>query len=497
MSRIQKLILSVELAILGGCVLYAQTSITFPQETGNNTSACAAAGNPSYCNGAFTGFSTNSGNTNAQTKVVDPAPGHVSSVKLSALMYPGFNGQFLCEYQPWFDNTGGFNGHKDIFYDESDSATAQGQDDAMLRAGCNINFIDWYGSNDPNQSFNLAVSNQIFSDITRRSLTLKLGILEDKGAVKGLCDPSSTLALEESCIVSNLIKDMDYINGHYVGSFYWMDGGDPVVGYFGSRHDFAKDIPDADWNSMWQQVQAHTNAYAKPFKYIFQFGSFSDPSITNGEYAWPQPVTFINTNSQTQFWWCSPTGTACSGYLDYFYDQGKANSSKLTVGAIYKGFDDSNASWGGNRIIAQQCGQVLLKTANEVTINGDFSSTHQIPYMQVATWNDYEEGTEVETGIDNCYTITDSVNQTAKTVNWTLHANNSYAATSTVHHFTVYYENPNDSTKTLHVLATNISRTTTSYSLANVPTGTWNIYVEMVGEPLILDRMSNASSYTH
>jgi hypothetical protein len=77
-------------------------------------------------------------------------------------------------------------------------------------------------------------------------------------------------------------------------------------------------------------------------------------------------------------------------------------------------------------------------------------------------------------------------------MNWTLHANNSYAVASTIHH-----ENPTDSNKTLNVLATNISRTTTSFSLANVPTGTWNIYVEMVGEPLILDRMSNASTYNH
>jgi hypothetical protein len=121
-------------------------------------------------------------------------------------------------------------------------------------------------------------------------------------------------------------------------------------------------------------------------------------------------------------------------------------------------------------IVSYSVNQYSSNTANEVTIHGGFGSTHQISYMQVATWNDYEAGSEVETGIDNCYTITDSVTQSAKTMNWTLHANNSYAVTSTIHH-----ENPNDSNKTLNVLATNISRTTTSYSLANVPTGTWNI----------------------
>jgi hypothetical protein len=495
----RKMVIALAGGFLFGAIgAYGQTGVTYPQETGNNTSACAAAGNPSYCNEAFPGFKTNANNKSAQTQTVAPPPGHVSNVKLSALMYSGFTGKFLCEYQAWFDNISPYNGHKDIGYDENTQATVTKQDSVMIAAGCNINFVDFYGTNDSSQTFNLNSTINVFKDVSGRSgAPLKLGILEDAGAVRGICS-GMTLSAEESCIVSNIEKDMDYINTNWAGSAaFWTDGGNPVIGFFGAGGSFNPAIPDADWNTMWQEIQTHTNAYAKPFKYVFQFGSFSDPSITSGEYGWPQPVTFVNSNPQTQYWWCSPTGTACSGYLDYFYDQGKANPTKLTIGLIYKGFDDSNASWGSNRIVAQQCGQILLKTAGEVTIHGDFGTGNQLPYVQVATWNDYEEGTEVETGIDNCYTISDSVNQSAKTVSWTLNANNSYASISTVHHFTIYYENPSDQTQTLHVLATNISPSTTSYSLANVPTGTWNIYVEMVGQPLILDRMSNASSYTN
>jgi len=30
-----------------------------------------------------------------------------------------------------------------------------------------------------------------------------------------------------------------------------------------------------------------------------------------------------------------------------------------------------------------------------------------------------------------------------------------------------------------------------------VPTGTWTVYVEMVGQPLMINRMSNTVTYIH
>ena len=41
-----------------------------------------------------------------------------------------------------------------------------------------------------------------------------------------------------------------------------------------------------------------------------------------------------------------------------------------------------------------------------------------LPFFQVATWNDYDEGTEIETGIDNCISAL-SASVTGTTVNWT------------------------------------------------------------------------------
>src|SRR5437870_13350049 len=99
-------------------------------------------------------------------------------------------------------------------------------------------------------------------------------------------------------------------------------------------------------------------------------------------------------------------------YLDRLYSTGLNH----LIGALWKGFDNNNASWGSNRVIAQQCGQVLLKTANE--ISKYFGGSNQIPYVQVVTWNDHEEGTAVEDSIDNCYTLHSSI--TGSLLTWSL-----------------------------------------------------------------------------
>jgi len=236
-------------------------------------------------------------------------------------------------------------------------------------------------------------------------------------------------------------------------------------------------------------VKAHTDAYAVPFKFIFQFGSFTTAPYDNGRFGWVQPPAYSSTN---QFWWGS-NSNASPVYLDTLYSAGVSHPSQLTIGSLYKGFDDNNASWSGNRVIAEQCGQVLLKSANE--ISKYFGGANpQIPYVQVITWNDYEEGTAVEDGVDNCYTVNASLN--ANSLAWTLNASDpTYASTSTVHHFNVYFA---DAGNNLYPAALNLPVTAAALDLTSiVPAGSWNIYVEMVGQPLIINRMSNAVTLIH
>jgi len=78
------------------------------------------------------------------------------------------------------------------------------------------------------------------------------------------------------------------------------------------------------------------------------------------------------------------------------------------MGSSYKGFNDSDASWGKGRVIDQQCGHTWLATFAEA--GRFYSAAHQLPALIIPTWNDYEEGTEIETGIDNCVDVKASIN---------------------------------------------------------------------------------------
>ncbi len=443
-------------------------------------------------------------------------------------MYPGFNGKFLCEYQPWFNSQGNNEGHLNVGYDENLSQTVVGQDNYMVGVGCNINFVNFYGTTDSHHGFDKATTDQVYSDIKKRS-DLQFAVLEDVGAFKTAClnlDESAT----KSCIVGGLEQDMDYIHANYAtstSSHYWMDQGSFVVGYFGTCADFpalnCTGEPPVDWEYIWTQVNNYvnvTNSYE--FKFIFEFGKFDTPgqsdfqtpSITAGEYGWPQPIAGYNSsNSSTQFCWGNGSETPnCTQYLDTLYCDtvhgsgcsGQWSSSgQITVGILYKGFDDTHASWGKDRIIAQQCGQVLIDTANEMGQWFQNNSQYTLPYVQVATWNDYEEGTEVETGINNCYSV-QNVAIVGQNLQWNLVSSDSNANLDTVHHFTVWWSPYTDPNQTLHVGATNISATSTSMSIPisdlslpdPSPDYKLNLYVEMVGMPLIINQVSGAVTCT-
>ena len=135
---------------------------------------------------------------------------------------------------------------------------------------------------------------------------------------------------------------------------------------------------------------------------------------------------------------------------------------------------------------AQQCGRTLLNTAE--LVSRFFDSSRPLEWLGVPTWNDYEEGSEVETGIDNCYTVSASI--TGHHLTWESQSASSNPTPATVDHFTVYYA---DRRNLLYMAQDNIPVNVNSLDLERlVPAGSWNIYVRMVGKPLFMNRISAA-----
>ncbi len=90
-------------------------------------------------------------------------------------------------------------------------------------------------------------------------------------------------------------------------------------------------------------------------------------------------------------------------YLKYFYSRVNEFDKEydFVSGGVWPGFDDrKNTSWGGNRLISRQDTKVYNNTWNYVH---DYKGRLPMKYVVIETWNDWNEGTEIEPSVENGY----------------------------------------------------------------------------------------------
>jgi len=256
-------------------------------------------------------------------------------------------------------------------------------------------------------------------------------------------------------------------NTFFSSPSYARSNGRPVLMEFGMET-----IP-GDIN--WDQVKKQTPG--NPI-WIHRNASGFKKTKSGGAFAWLQNQ---QKHKMTAGWDGSP-------YLEDFYQNAKGAREMLAFGSVYKGFDDSVASWAppGGRHIEQRCGQTWLKTFD--VINKNFSASDPLPAMQLVTWNDYEEGTELETGIDNCVTVSAQVNSDVLT--WSI----SGGKENTIDHYTVFVSNDGQHLMPL----VEVEPGSRTLNLASFPLarGSYSIYVQAVGKASIRNQMSAAVSYS-
>jgi len=157
----------------------------------------------------------------------------------------------------------------------------------------------------------------------------------------------------------------------------------------------------------------------------------------------------------------------------------------VAVGAAFKGFNDTLASWGTDRVIDQDCGQTWIQSLNEI---GKFHSTgNQLPILQIPTWNDYEEGTAIEMGIDNCAFLAPS--QSGSTISWAVNGQEN-----TIDHYTVFISTDGQNLSPL----IDIAAGTHSVDLSKLQLSsntTYLVFVKAVGLPSIQNKMSPPIAY--
>ena len=408
-----------------------KATTTIAAETSNNTSAA---------NSFTTQTNNNLGATN------------ISKAPIRSLLYPGSTAKIYAHLVPWF----GFGDHMNVGYVSSDLLQVQKQVNDMLSRGIDGAIIDWYGRGESSKNFaSYDLATQTFMHQAELHPGFNFAIMHDAGALK-------TCAATVGCdVTQTLIDDLNYVNVTYSGStVYVTSGGRPVIYFFG-HEAYAID---------WTRVRA--GVAGNPM-FIFRNGSGFTKPQTSGAFSWVEPTTVSATNLMA------------INYLDNYYKTALGFPAEYSTGSGYKGFNDTLALWGTDRIVDQQCGQTWLQTVAEA--GKYYSSVKQMLGIQLVTWNDYEEGSEIESGIDNCVTVSATVAGTV--ASWTI-----TGQMNTVDHFTVFASQDGANLMWL----ADVPTTTSSLNLASfsLNSGNYIVFVKAVGKASLTNKISSGVQVT-
>jgi hypothetical protein len=393
---------------------------TLSEQTSNNTSAANA-------------FSTQSNGNLGAT--------NVSKLDTRSLLYPGSTTKIFAHLVLWF----GRSDHMNVGYSSTDPLQVKRQITEMISRGIDGVVMVWYG---PNNSIDRAA--QLVMKEAEMHPGFTFAIMVDHGAIEW-----------DSCTGCNpqeaLIAQLQYVEQIYFPSpAYLRIGGQPVVTNFDIDLFY-----NMDWNAVKRALQT-TPAF------IFQNSSGFSHAVSDGAYSWVKPTT----------------ADYGMNYLTDFYSTGTKFSNEATVGAAYKGFNDTLASWGMHRIMGQQCGQTWLQTFSE--INKLYDSTNQLSAMQLVTWNDYEEGTEIESGIDNCVSLAATLSGTS--LQWSIKGDEN-----TVDHYTVYVSA--DGQNLMQLGDQGIGSHSLEMCSYALPSGNYTLYVQAAGKASLKNQISGPVLY--
>jgi PKD repeat protein len=297
------------------------------------------------------------------------------------------------------------------------------------------------------------------SEAESRGGQFVFAIMEDVGAL------NKCAATTGCSVTQQLISDLTYAYNTYETSpAYMTNNGHPLV-YFFSVDKYA-----IDWSMVRQSVPGD------PY-FIFQGSSGFTHTQSNGSFSWIQ----VNTSNSDD------EGLS---YLDSFYSTAQNYPSSLTIGSAYTGFNNSLAPWLGTaapKVMKQHCGQTWIDSFGRA--GNRYSTSKQLYAIQLVTWNDYEEGTEIESGIDNCIAV--SAATSGSTLTWAL---SGQGKENTIDHYTVFISNDGQNLMPVG----DVPSGTHSFDLSKLGLAqgsTWQLYVKATGLPSIHNQMSSAVTY--
>src|SRR5215469_4749695 len=228
------------------------------------------------------------------------AAANVSKVDIHSLVYPGATTKVYAHLLLWF---GGSN-HMNVGYSSTDARQVHRQITDMISRGIDGVIIDWYG---PDNSIDQATKLVMMEAEAHPGFTF--AIMVDQGAIKW--DSCSGCSPQQA-----LVNQIRYVEQTYFPSpAYMTDAGKPVVTNFNI---------DLAYSINWDEVSASLSSHPA---LLFQNNDGFTHVLSEGSYSWVMPTT-------------SDYGI---GYLKGFYETGMPLQNEQTIGATYKGFNDTLA----------------------------------------------------------------------------------------------------------------------------------------------------------
>jgi hypothetical protein len=286
---------------------------------------------------------------------------------LVAMRAPEGSPMLLAIYQPWFGN----GEHINVGYSCHDPVVLRQQIARAKELNISGFVVNWYGERKPFEDQALTLLAR-----SANESGFKVAVQYDEAADRG------------GATTDVVITELQYLYDRHIGpkaggerEAYLRYGGRPVIFIFPKT-------AETDWN----RVRRETQSWAEPPLLIYKDQNEKFPGAFDGYYAWVQPG---------KGGWAADGSNWGEDYLDYFYKNMTTHfQDKIAVGAVWPGFDDSQAAWGNNRKMAYRCGKTFEDGLR--VFRKYYGTENAPPYLLIETWNDYEEGTAVERGISHC-----------------------------------------------------------------------------------------------
>ena len=271
----------------------------------------------------------------------------------------------LAVYEPWF----GHPQHMNVGYSSHDPVELRKQIDEAKVLGITGFVVDWYGGREP------------YIDESYALLQVAAG--EKNFHIAMMYDETDG---QDGDATDDTLNALAEFRDKYLGQN--SPGRDAYLTYNGRPMFF---IFPKQGHTDWNRVHSELSKWNPAPLLIYENQSAQYADVMDGFYAW------INPGRKG---WAPDGSNWGEDYLhDFYHTMQTKYPDKIAIGAAWAGFDDSKASWSLNRHMSQRCGQTLTDTLNMAR---QYASQHALPFVVIATWNDYEEGTAIERGLAKC-----------------------------------------------------------------------------------------------